>query len=114
MVGDEELWLKLAAKYHLVKMVVGTAFWRKHEIQESKDMSKYKATRYFINLQMLQSKDCPLDESTRLAALKRYQNGFVRNNVFKQVLNFRLRKAIDNKRAARLKLIDFIRAVNKL
>lgn len=34
MIGDTELWLKLAAKYPLVRLQKGLVFWRRHENQE--------------------------------------------------------------------------------
>lgn len=41
MIGDTELWLKLASIYPLVKLEKNLVFWRKHDQQETSDGEKY-------------------------------------------------------------------------
>jgi glycosyltransferase involved in cell wall biosynthesis len=61
--GDTEFWLKLAAKYPIVKIEPGVVFWRLHKGQEYEIGQKsytYLRYSYKIYVKSLMSPDCPL------------------------------------------------------
>lgn len=62
--GDTEFWLKLAAKYPIVKIETAVVFWRVHKGQEYEIGHKqfaYLRYSYPIFIRSLQSPDCPLN-----------------------------------------------------
>jgi glycosyltransferase involved in cell wall biosynthesis len=64
--GDTEFWLKLAAKYPIVKIEPGVVWWRVHQGQEYDIGHKqfaYLRYSYPIFISSLQSTQCPLKNS---------------------------------------------------
>ena len=71
MIGDIELWLKIAAKYHVLRLPKGLVYWRRHEGQEYQQGGLLYLT---AGLQMyaaiVRGKDCPLTASEQTAVIK--------------------------------------------
>ena len=72
-VGDHELWLKIAAKYPVVKLPAGLVWDRLHPDQEKNyDDAVDKAIMHDeVRVEALRSPDCPLSPSERDRALER-------------------------------------------
>jgi glycosyltransferase involved in cell wall biosynthesis len=73
-VGDTELWLKMAARYPVVKMQSGLVFWRRHEGQEYKlghAGNGYLIMNYQVKKEALEHPGCPLNEADKAVALQR-------------------------------------------
>lgn len=78
-VGDTELWLTLGARYPVVRLSDGVAWWRKHEKQEvtyEENSPAYIAVRFSIAVAALTSPECPLcaqDGADALGRIRRNQ-----------------------------------------
>ena len=75
-VGDTELWLKITAKYPLVKIEPNVVEWRKHEGQEflygmKHDFFIQKA--YVVYMASLNAPNCPLTKEDISIIIKRLQ-----------------------------------------
>jgi len=80
-VGDIELWLRIAAKYHTVKIQPALVWWREHEGQEMKLELKtgyFHLDRFKINLKMINNKSCPLEPKLKNEALKKQKQHHAR------------------------------------
>jgi glycosyltransferase involved in cell wall biosynthesis len=74
-VGDLELWLRIAARYPVVKIVRDLAWWRIHGEQEYAydSQADKNIMSYDVSMAALQASDCPLllqDRSTAIRHLK--------------------------------------------
>jgi|GEM_PF-655629 len=67
MIGDYELWFRMARKYKLVKMVRDLVWDRRHEGSESADQyaKNYPKLKRKVLLDALNHPDCPLPERER-------------------------------------------------
>jgi glycosyltransferase involved in cell wall biosynthesis len=78
-VGDEELWLRLAARWPIVRFVEGLVWWRRHEQQEIRlgySSSSYLEWNYRIAVGSLTQPECPLNAEEKgrvFRSLKRAQ-----------------------------------------
>jgi Glycosyl transferase family 2 len=78
-VGDTEMWLRLAARWPVVRLVEGLVWWRQHEQQEialGYSSAGYLEWNYRVSVASLMQPECPLsaEEKTRvLSSLKRAQ-----------------------------------------
>ena len=69
-IGDPELWLKIARRYHVVKMPMDLVWDRQHPGQEqlTQDRVNWTVMREEIEIAALDAADCPLDDAERSAA----------------------------------------------
>lgn len=75
-VGDTELWLKIVAKYALVKIEPGLIEWIRHEGQEfhyGMEQNIYIRKAYPVYLSALHSSSCPLNKKDIKTIIKRLQ-----------------------------------------
>ena len=78
-VGDSEMWLRLAARWPVVRLVEGLVWWRQHEQQEIRtghSSSGYLEWNYRVSVASLMQPECPLsaEEKRRvLGSLRRAQ-----------------------------------------
>ncbi len=78
-VGDTEMWLRLAARWPVVRLVEGLVWWRRHEQQEiALGYSSYGNLEwsYRVAVASLMQRECPLNaeqKSRVLSFLKRAQ-----------------------------------------
>lgn len=87
--GDYDLWLRMCAKYPVVLLPAYLCWNYLHEGQElSYNLTYKKALSYNLTMEALNSKDCPLNEEDRAKAIARYKRGFIRNNIFRNVMKF--------------------------
>jgi glycosyltransferase involved in cell wall biosynthesis len=74
VLNDIDLWCRMAARWPVVLLPPGLAWWRRHEQQEfTKDNAAmtYLERGFALTLATLSSPECPLDESERQVALRR-------------------------------------------
>ena len=65
-VGDNEMWLILAARQPVVKFQPSLYWWRKHELQEYKQGQSargYYTMNYLTMKSILENGNCPLNEA---------------------------------------------------
>jgi glycosyltransferase involved in cell wall biosynthesis len=78
-VGDAEMWLRLAARWPVVRLVQGLVWWRRHEQQEIRlgySSSGYLEWNYRIAVGSLTQPECPLNAEEKgrvFRSLKRAQ-----------------------------------------
>jgi glycosyltransferase involved in cell wall biosynthesis len=73
-IGDTELWLKLAARFPVVIMPPGLAWWRSHSGQELKCENQnpmIAGERYLMAVAAVSSTVCPLNQPERAEAIRR-------------------------------------------
>jgi len=74
MVGDFEMWHRLAQKYNVVLMPQGIVWYRKHSEQEMKNYFDFIYKYEEIKVKYLRDNKCPLGEHTRTGILKTQKN----------------------------------------
>lgn len=85
--GDYDLWLRLGARYPVVRLPAFMGWNYEHPGQElSVNHLKKKALNYNLSMEALHSEHCPLSKDDIEAAEKRWTRGFVRNNIYKNLL----------------------------
>jgi len=74
--GDQELWLKLARRYDVVKMPMDLVWDRRHPGQEqlTQDRVNWTVMREEVEKTALAAADCPLDDAERSVALAGLSN----------------------------------------
>jgi glycosyltransferase involved in cell wall biosynthesis len=70
MVGDFELWHRLALRYKVLLMPGGMVWSRKHDDQEVKSYSQFFTQYEEITIRYLKSDECPLDKKMVSGILK--------------------------------------------
>lgn len=92
--GDYDLWLRMGAKYPIVRLPAFMGWNYNHPGQELSLNLKYKKTlNYNIAMQALRSDNCPLSEEDKIKATEKWEKGFVRNNVLKNFLRLKFKDA---------------------
>ena len=77
--GDTEMWLRLAARWPVVRLVQGLVWWRQHEQQEIRlgySSSGYLEWNYRVSVTSLMQPECPLNAEEKgrvFRSLKRAQ-----------------------------------------
>jgi len=70
--GDYEMWLRLGARYPVVKMADGLIWWRRHPGQEFRvavESDAYYFLNFHIGIEALRDESCPLSEAERAKAI---------------------------------------------
>jgi glycosyltransferase involved in cell wall biosynthesis len=81
VLNDTDLWYRLSARWPIILFAPGLVWWRRHEGQEfTRDNASIKYLRdgYALALDALSSKESPLTESERSAALDRIRQHHAR------------------------------------
>lgn len=74
VLSDTDLWYRMAAIHPVVLLPPALVWWRRHEDQEfsrGDAASVYLQRGYELDIEALQSKDCPLNETDRATAIAR-------------------------------------------
>ena len=72
-VGDTSMWLKLSARYPIVKLLPGLTHWRRHDEQEnvfSRTSIKRKVLNFNAEMNALLDTNCSLNSSDKALAIK--------------------------------------------
>lgn len=81
VLSDTEFWLRLAAQHPVILLPPGLAWWRRHEGQEfTKDDATevYLQRGHELDMQVLTSKDCPLNTADQSAAITKRKQYYAR------------------------------------
>ena len=108
-VGDTELWLKLAARYLIVKFMMGLVWWRCHDGQEINAESAsfpYGTVGYMMNQEALNAQDCPLSKEERQRAMCRRKYRHARSILRLALINCRPRRAVQIMRQTSFSVSD--------
>ncbi|HUC79680.1 MAG TPA: glycosyltransferase family 2 protein [Flavisolibacter sp.] len=88
LIGDNELWFKLAAHYSMVKIPGGLYWDRNHGDQERFTTfanKNYRKLRHMVMLEAFASQHCPLTEEEKKIILKRVARNERKKKVLKTV-----------------------------
>lgn len=101
--GDYDLWLRLAAKYPVVRLPAFMGWNYSHPGQElSKNMLYKKALNYNVSMGALDSPDCPLSKQEIAEAKQRWQRGYIRQNIFGNILKMNFKNALYLQKEAKI------------
>lgn len=92
LIGDNELWFKLAAHYPMVKIPGGLYWDRNHGDQErftDYANKNYRKLRHTVMLEAFASKNCPLTEGEKEKILKKVARDNQKKKVLKMVYDFK-------------------------
>ncbi|GAA4753353.1 glycosyltransferase family 2 protein [Flavisolibacter ginsenosidimutans] len=92
LIGDNELWFKLANRYPVVKFVSGLYWDRNHGDQErfsNYAKKHYRKLRYDTTVAALNNKECPLGGGEKSRALKRIKREFQKHQLKSALLDFK-------------------------
>ena len=110
--GDYDLWLRMGAKYPIVRLPAFMGWNYHHDGQElSLNLLYKKALTYNISKNALHNENCPLSKDERRLALRKWENGFIRNNVFKNFLSFKFKEAFYLIKECKIKFTNIITAL---
>lgn len=96
--GDNEMWLKIAMRNPVVKMVPGLTWWRSHgdqEVVKGNESLTYPKLVYELGMKVLNDIDCPLRSAERQAAIQRLKSFHARLIFSVALKSMRLRSAYD-------------------
>lgn len=86
MIGDIELWLKITARYPLLRLPKGLVYWRQHEGQEfKKGAILYLTDGLKMYADILKDKHCPLPVAKQDALIKERKKRYLKS-LFKYFL----------------------------
>lgn len=92
LIGDNELWFKLAAHYPMVKIPGGLYWDRNHGEQErftDYANKNYRKLRHSVMLEAFKSKDCPLTDEEKQQILKKVKRDNRKKSVLKMIYDFK-------------------------
>lgn len=95
MVGDYEMWLRLAQKYPVLLMPDGLVWYREHEGQEIVFINQYLAVYHKIKIFYLTHPDCPLN-ADEVKSVFDNENSRYKKELFKSILKFNKMAALEN------------------
>ncbi len=87
-IGDTELWLKLAAKYFVVKFQPSLIWWRTHldqEINKERSTFEPQLMRYHLDKQNILSYNCPLTPDKQKVAFNKLNRRFILNSLIQVI-----------------------------
>jgi glycosyltransferase involved in cell wall biosynthesis len=92
LIGDNELWFKLANHYPMVKFVSGLYWDRNHGDQErfsSYAKKHYRKLRYDTTLTALNDKDCPLNQDEKQKTLGKVKREYQKQQLKSNIMDFK-------------------------
>lgn len=115
-VGDTEMWFRLAARYPVVKLIQGLAWWRGHGEQEITagqvlSLSGYAKWSYLTALEALESPDCPLPHREKDAAIQILKRRHSRYMLHTMVRKHHPKVAMSIVKETRLSYLDLLKAI---
>ena len=113
-VGDTELWLKIVAKYPLVKIEPGLVKWRRHQGQEfyfGMRHDIYIAKAYPVYMASLHAKDCPLKTEDIKKIIKRLHWKHERDILSIGLKKGKLRQALQIFREADFGIMQLLQSI---
>lgn len=112
--GDYDLWLRMGAKYPIVRMPGLLNFDVSHGDQErNKNFLYKKYLNHSLAMKALQDVNCPLSEDERLKAMRIWRNGFIRQNIFSGLMKFKFKDVTYLIKECKVTLPEMVRALKK-
>ncbi len=111
--GDTGFWLHLSKKYPVVAMPLDLIWWRQHDSQQIKDEYKNReveAKRFFLFLNALEDKDCPLPDPDKTMAIQNLKNRYARN-MAKYAATGQLKRSLSLYKAVNFRLVDLFKSL---
>ena len=107
-VGDGELWLKIAARYPVVKILQQLTWWRTHGQQEVMydTLATKRLLSYQVSMAALNSASCPLDAAARTEAIHRQRYWYARSVFSTAIREGSLRPVTKQLRASGMSLTE--------
>lgn len=113
-IGDSELWLKLAARYPVVKLPRDLAWWRLHVGQEFQQGQRdYPLLIFQMMREALNDSACPLSHEEAAVALRRLRQHYARV-IMSSLAHGHIGRALQLYRAIRPSLFDMWRGLRRL
>ncbi|MEJ7610061.1 MAG: glycosyltransferase family A protein [Ferruginibacter sp.] len=114
--GDQEIWLKMARSFSVVRLPWDLIWYRKHDAQESKretkdDLSSIR--RYLIVKEALNDPNCPLTEAERKILLRNYNNIAIRTVIKNNIIGLRLNEIKRTFNLCGFDFSDLVKALRK-
>ncbi|OSZ82172.1 hypothetical protein CAP35_02570 [Chitinophagaceae bacterium IBVUCB1] len=110
--GDYDLWLRLSAKYAVVRVPAFLTWNFDHDGQEkSKNYLYKKALTHNISIGALKDSNCPLSNEDRQKALHLWRRGFIRQNIFGGLLKLKFKEVLYLMKECKITLAEVINAV---
>lgn len=110
--GDYDLWLRMGARYPVVRLPAFMGWNYTHEGQElSKNMLYKQALNYNVSMKALTAPECPLSEEDRQRAIDRWKRGFVRGKILMKLLKLDIKNAMYLKKECDINIKDIIAAL---
>lgn len=110
--GDYDLWLRMGARYPVLRLPAFIGWNYMHEGQElSKNYLYKRSLTHNISMKALDDEACPLSETDKIEAKKKWRRGFIRLNVFKPILKGRVDEAMYVIKHSNIKMGEMINAL---
>lgn len=95
MVGDSEMWHRMALHYPVVLMPDGMVWYREHDSQEINSMRKFLLAYEGVVLRYLKDPRCPLTQEQVESVIRRRRNQFIRFGLY-DLVKLRFGPLMDN------------------
>jgi glycosyltransferase involved in cell wall biosynthesis len=113
-VGDTELWLRVVARYPMVKIRPGLVVWRRHSGQEfyrGTQFGEYVRRAYPVYISSLKSPECPIEKNDVEHIVRRLQWKHARDILSVAFKRLRLKTAYHIYRESNLKFIHLLKGL---
>ncbi len=97
MVGDFEMWHRLALRYKVVLMPQGIVWYREHGEQEIKSFNEFAGIYEKLIFKYLSLPECPLEKGAA-GELIRKMKGKKNRQIVKAILQLKFRRAYNNRK----------------
>jgi glycosyltransferase involved in cell wall biosynthesis len=97
MVGDFEMWHRLALRYKVVLMPQGIVWYREHGEQEIKSFNQFAGIYEKLIFEYLSHPECPLEKSAA-GELLRKMKGKKNRKIVKAILQLKFRRAYNDRK----------------
>lgn len=112
--GDYDLWLRMGAKYPIVRLPTFMGWNYHHAGQElSLNFLYKKALNYNLSIKALRSDSCPLSADDKKLAADKWEKGFIRNNIFRNFLRLNFKDAFYLMKECDIKFSTMVSALTK-
>jgi glycosyltransferase involved in cell wall biosynthesis len=108
-IGDQEMWMKLSAKYPVVFIPSGLGFWRSHgnqEVVKGTTSYEYESLEKQVLFECIENYS-PLTDNDNKSILLDYKKKQARK-IIKKILKLELNQALKIKNKSGFKFMDFI------
>lgn len=110
--GDYDMWLRMGAKYNVVRLPAVVTHNYIHGDQEnSLNLTYQKVLTHNLSMEALKSSECPLSEADRQEALKSWRSGYIKQHIFIGLAKFKFKEVAYLYKEAKISLGEVIAAI---